>query len=429
VHQVTPDPDLDVDVAAPDPDPASGPADGLEPVEEAPELPLLATPSGGVPPVQVGGPAWTETLRLLAAGHGPVAVDAERASGYRYGQRAYLVQLNRRGAGNVLIDPLALPDLSDLSGLLSHEEWIIHAASQDLPCLAELGLLPGRVFDTELAGRILGLDRVSLGAMVERYLGMRLAKEHSAADWSTRPLPPAWLNYATLDVDVLVDLRDALAQALLSAGKLEWALQEFEHGRTLPPAPPRQEPWRRLSGIHSLKGRRALAEARGLWLARDAMARQRDVAPGRVLPDRAIINAVSSAPTNEAALLTLPVFSGPRMRKQSQHWWSAIERARALGEDELPPIHAPAGDGPPTTVARWADKDPAAARRITAARVALAAIAAEQEIQVEVLLEPAVLRRICWTPPSGELAEAMLGLGARAWQVQLTAADLSAALV
>ena len=122
--------------------------------------------------------ALVDAARAIAAGEGPVALDAERASGYRYGQRAYLVQLRREGSGTWLIDPIACPDLSPVNDAIGNAEWILHAATQDLACLAEVGLRPQQLFDTELAGRLLGLPRVGLAAVVEHYLGLSLAKEH-----------------------------------------------------------------------------------------------------------------------------------------------------------------------------------------------------------------------------------------------------------
>lgn len=103
---------------------------------------------------------WQAARDDLAAGEGPLAVDAERASGFRYSQRAYLVQLYRRGSANYLVDPIAVSDLSELTREFAHLEWIIHAAHQDLPCLREVGVNPTRLFDTELVGRLVGLERV-----------------------------------------------------------------------------------------------------------------------------------------------------------------------------------------------------------------------------------------------------------------------------
>ena len=247
-----------------------------------------------------GLPRVTETqedldrvVRDLMAGTGPIAVDTERASGYRYGQRAYLIQIRREGSGSSLIDPHAVPGVPGLAEALRGPEWILHAASQDLPCLAELDLAPTTLFDTELAGRLLGMPRVGLGPMVEDVLGMTLAKGHGAADWSRRPLPEDWLEYAALDVEVLIELRTELRARLEAAGKLEWAEQEFAAVRDAPPPPPRVDPWRRTSGIHKLRSRRALAIVEHLWVARDRIAQETDTAPGRLLPDSSIVAAAA----------------------------------------------------------------------------------------------------------------------------------------
>src|SRR6185312_6415097 len=219
-------------------------------------------PRDGLPPVVATDAALAEVTGRLAEGTGPVAVDAERASGYRYGQRAYLVQLRRAGAGTVLIDPIACPDLSGVDAALEDAEAVLHAASQDLPCLAEIGFRPRRLFDTELAGRLLGYPRVALGTLVEEVLGFHLEKGHSAADWSVRPLREELLRYAALDVEVLTDLRDALAGELEDQGKAEWARQEFEAVLAARPAAARADPWRRTSGIHRVQSRRGLAVVR-----------------------------------------------------------------------------------------------------------------------------------------------------------------------
>ncbi|MEV6491560.1 ribonuclease D, partial [Actinoplanes sp. NPDC051633] len=189
-------------------------------------VPLTAPRDGTPRPVETTD-ELAEVVARMAAGAGPVAVDAERASGYRYTQRAYLVQLRRQGAGTVLIDPMPLDDLRTLDAALADTEWVLHAASQDLACLAELGMRPRRLFDTELAARLAGFERVGLAALTEQLLGYTLEKHHSAADWSTRPLPESWLTYAALDVEMLTDLRDHLAAELERQGKAAWAAEEF----------------------------------------------------------------------------------------------------------------------------------------------------------------------------------------------------------
>ncbi|OEV11866.1 3'-5' exonuclease [Streptomyces nanshensis] len=366
----------------------------------------------------------------FAAGTGPVAVDAERASGYRYGQRAYLVQLRREGAGSALVDPVGCPDLSGLGSVLADAEWVLHAATQDLPCLREIGMVPSRLFDTELAGRLAGYARVGLGAMVENLLGFSLEKGHSAVDWSTRPLPEPWLHYAALDVELLIDLRDALEEELERQGKLAWARQEFEAIATAPPAPPRKDPWRRTSGMHKVRRRRQMAVVRELWTARDRIAQKRDVSPGKVLSDAAIVEAALALPSDTRALAALPGFGHRMGRKQLDQWQSAVDRAKSLAESALPQ-QSQATNGPPPPRS-WADKDPAAAARLAAARAAVTARAEELTMPQENLLTPDTVRRLCWQPPAvrteAEVVSALRALGAREWQIEQTAPLLIEAL-
>ncbi|MFJ5898540.1 ribonuclease D [Streptomyces sp. NPDC093064] len=382
-------------------------------------IPLLE-PREGIPPVIADADALAVVTAAFAAGSGPVAVDAERASGYRYGQRAYLVQLRREGAGTALIDPVACPDLSGLGGALSGVEWVLHAATQDLPCLREIGMLPTSLFDTELAGRLAGFPRVGLGAMVEGVLGFVLEKGHSAVDWSNRPLPEPWLRYAALDVELLVDLRDALEKELDRQGKLEWALQEFDAIASAPPAEPRKDPWRRTSGMHKVRRRRQLAVVRELWQTRDRIAQRRDVSPGKVLSDAAIVEAALALPANVHALAALNGFGHRTGRRQLEQWQIAVERAKDLPESALPQ-QGQQVTGPPPPRA-WADKDPVAAARLAAAKTEVSALAERLNMPQENLVSPDTVRRLCWEPPKGADAEsvgaALAGYGARPWQVE-----------
>ena len=370
--------------------------------------------------------AWAD--RFATPG-GPVAIDAERASGFRYGSRAYLVQMRRADLGTVLLDPIALGDLENLDAPLAGSEWVLHAASQDLPCLAEAGIRPRSLFDTELAGRLAGLPRVGLAPLVEHMLGLGLAKGHGAADWSTRPLPESWLNYAALDVEVLLELRDAMEALLAEQGKLEFARQEFAAIVAADPAPPRVDPWRRTSGIHGVHDARGLAIVRELWQVRDDLARRRNLAPHRVLPDPALIAAAGQRPVTLDALLELPVFSGRIQRRQAPTWFAAISRALSLPRNDLPATSPPLSGPPPAP--RWAGKDPVAAARLTDARARLGEISEQWSIPVENLVSPDLVRRVLWEPPAAEeaaVAEALRVGGARPWQTELTTGLLTAAI-
>ncbi len=330
----TPNPDLE----GPDPPEAR---------TDAAAIPLLA-PADGVPDLAVTTDEILAAAELLAGGHGPFAIDAERASGFRYSNRAYLVQIRREGAGTVLIDPVNHGEdptmvMAPVADVLDTDEWVLHAADQDLPCLAELGMRPPKLYDTELAGRLAGFTRVNLATMVSELLGLQLMKGHGAADWSKRPLPDEWLNYAALDVEVLLELRDAVAAVLDDQGKTDWVMQEFEHLRTYEAAPTRRDRWRRTSGIHKVRNPQALAAVRELWTTRDHIARRRDIAPGRILPDTAIINAATADPDSIEKLTALPVFGGARQRRSAQVWLDALDRARHTTDlpDSAEPMNGP----------------------------------------------------------------------------------------
>ncbi|WP_326657130.1 ribonuclease D [Streptomyces sp. NBC_00385] len=403
---------------------------GAPPDDVAPAPIPLLEPREGIPPVVASDDALAGVIAAFAAGSGPVAVDAERASGYRYGQRAYLVQLRRDGAGSALVDPVGCPDLSGLGEALRGTEWILHAATQDLPCLREIGMTPTGLFDTELAGRLAGFPRVGLGAMVESVLGYSLEKGHSAVDWSTRPLPDPWLRYAALDVELLIDLRNALEEELDHQGKLEWAQEEFSAIAAAPPAPPRQDPWRRTSGMHKVRRRRQMAVVRELWTMRDQIAQRRDISPGKVLGDAAIVEAALTLPPNAHALTALTGFGHRMGRRQLEQWQAAVDRAKELPDAELPQPGQPLAGPPPPRA--WADKDPAAAARLSAARTAVSELAERLNMPQENLITPDTVRRVCWEPPKkltpDTVENALAGYGARRWQIEQVAPILLRAL-
>jgi len=391
-----------------------------EPIDEVP----LLTLRDGLPSVVDTPAALAETVAALRDGTGPIAIDAERASGYRYSARAYLIQLRRAGSGTHLIDPTAFDDLAAVNDALGDAEWILHAATQDLVCLREAGLIPQNLFDTEHAARLLGYPRVGLATLVESILGLHMRKEHSAADWSQRPLPESWLEYAALDVEVLIELREHLARELDDTGKAEWARQEFTHLLGFEPAV-RAEPWRRTSGIHKLRQPRHLAAVRELWMARDEIAREQDITPGRIIPDKAIAAAAHAMPRGRAALLATEGFAGRGARRFIDRWVDAIDVARRLADDELPAV-TQRSDGPPQARS-WPDRDPEAAARLSAAKETFAALSESVNVPLENLLTPDLMRRVLWRPPTvdaDDLPEAVASmlhdLGARPWQIELT---------
>lgn len=400
-------------------------------------IPLLV-PAQGLPPVVDTQGAFEDALIKLATGTGPFALDAERASGYKFSSRAYLIQIARDGGGLHLIDPIPFgPNhllFSRLNDLLASDEVILHASTQDLPCLRELGINPVRLFDTELGGRLAGLPRVGLGPLLESLLGVLLAKEHSAVDWSTRPLPTDWLNYAALDVELLVELRDEIDALLDAAGKSQWAEEEFAAILKAPPSPPRIDPWRRTSGMHHIKKRRQLAVVKELWESRFTLARELDISPSRLLSDAAI-SAIALSIKDESKLerkkdlekILRPIGLRARWLEHHERWIACVVTAQNLAEELLPPVRGESDALPPIKV--WKEKYPLRYAALTHAKHTLLLCAEELSLPLENLISPEFVRRICWSNPRESVAISLVELGARRWQIEIVAPILEAALL
>ena len=381
------------------------------------ELPLLETPANGIPDVVDTPEDLSSTIAGLAAAEGPIAIDAERASGIRYGQRAFLVQLRREGAGTFLLDSETLGDLSDLNPALGSDEWVIHSVTQDLPCLQERGMRPAALFDTELAARLLGWEKFGLAAVAERTLGVRLAKEHSAADWSTRPLPKEWLNYAALDVEVLLPIRDILHQQLLDSDRWEYAQQEFRHLLDFTPKH-FDEPWRRTHGLSKIKSRRDIARVRELWQARDSMAREADLAPTKVLRDRDLVALAQSGVKSSDDILA----QWRRLsRAEAARLFRAYRKASRLGAEELPGRFERGRT-------KRSEFNPAELKeRVAALKAAMSELSEELTIPHDVLLQPAIVKALA--AESGvDVEDYLAEAGARPWQIELSAPVLKKTL-
>lgn len=397
------------------------------PAPEAPELPLLQAPRAKVHLI-TNQNLLGQVVEAIASTRGAIAIDAERASGFKYSQRAYLVQIRASNTDIFLIDPAASPEVvpskefAELASLMKDREWILHAATQDLPCLNEIGLYPGAIFDTELAGRLSGQPRVGLGALTESLLHFRLAKEHSAADWSTRPFPDSWLNYAALDVDVLHELATEVETLLSEQGKLDWAKQEFDALMSFQPKPQKLDRWRGITGLHKVQDRSSLEIARQLWLAREALAQKMDVAPGRLIPDSSILVAATEKPKTRPELAAMKSFSGRASRSYLDTWWDAINSANKA--TDLPALKPEKSDALPNH-RNWINKFPEADRRLKHAKASLIELSQQKLIPLENLLTPELLRQVSFAPPqqlsSITLSEKLGQLGARPWQVELTA--------
>jgi len=370
-------------------------------------------------------------LASLNESNSPIALDAERASGFRYGQRAYLLQIAIKDKCIFLIDPVADYEESvwlEFLQSVSSKPWIIHAASQDLPCLTEMNLKPTQILDTELAARLLGLPRVALGTLTEHYLKLKLAKEHSAVDWSERPLPENWLNYAALDVDVLFDLWEEIQKDLKFNQKASISEAEFNFLLVPTSKPPKIDKWRSMTGLHEVKDERALTIAKYLWEAREALAIEKDIAPGRLVPDASLVAAVKGAPKSRSELASLKTFAGRASRTFIDTWWKAIEdgsHTKNLVELRPKPTGIP-------NHRNWLQKFPEAHARLIASKELIAKLSEEQKIPQENILNPDTLRQICFEPPvplnPENLTAALASRLVRQWQIELVLEELLIAL-
>lgn len=404
----------------------------------------MHVPEGGTPPVITDLDGLRNCIAALSEGTGPIAIDAERASGFRYSSRAYLIQIFRRNGGLHLIDPIAVANtavINELNDVISHSEIVIHASTQDLACLREFGIKPLLLFDTELGARIAGCARVGLGALCESLLGITLAKEHSAVDWSIRPLQQEWLDYAALDVAVLLDLRDKVYELLEQQGKLQWAQQDFDSILKAAPNPPRKDPWRRTSGMHEIKSRYQMAIIRELWIERDKIAAEIDLAPGRLLSDAVIIALAKSQVKSFADIMKLSEAKS-RIRNDLQRsyvetWLKVFHHASSMPESEWPQLRSKSDALPPVKI--WKVKFPLAYAHVSHAKRRLQMIADECSIPLENLISPELVRKISFDGGSEKFydissslvkkVETQLRLnGAREWQIEKCAESLALSL-
>ena len=359
----------------------------------------------------------------------PYAIDAERASGFKYSQRAYLLQISSATSDIYLIDPTSIKDLTPLRQLLNNKSWILHAATQDLPCLFELELKPGEIFDTELAARLLSLPHVGLGGLLEDELQITLDKEHSAADWSKRPLPQDWLVYAALDVEFLHQLRKSLTQKLIDNNKLNLAQQEFKALCSWQSPGLRNDPWRKTSGMHEVRGGQDSAIVRQIWLKRDEIAQQRDIAAGRVLNDAGIVEIAAKKPKTVQELKDLASIKYRPAKNDAEIWFEQLQIALQMGPDQWPVKQKGAESYPAPK--SWLEKRPEAYHRLQFVKAQLHKLSEELLIPVEHLCSPDLVKKWCWDKPTDQLEtinDWLISQGARDWQAQNLAPVLLSSL-
>ena len=267
------------------------------------------------------------------------AADTEAAGYHRYHDSICLLQISTREQ-TYLVDTLSVQDLTTLAPVFAarEHEVILHDADYDLRLLArDHDMRIGGLFDTKLAAQLLGEPAFGLGALVEKYVGLRLDKKHQRADWAQRPLPPEMLSYAAEDTKYLPELRDRLKAALEEAGRLHWAAEEFElreHTRW-EVATDSDEGYLRIKNTRDLTPRQ-MAALREVYEWREGVAESRDVATFRVVGNDVLIAVARALPRGAAELRQTKGVPGSIADRYGTELLEAVGRALALPDSELP---------------------------------------------------------------------------------------------
>jgi ribonuclease D len=262
-----------------------------------------------------------------------VAVDTEADSLHAYPEKVCLIQVSTV-AGDDLIDPLAGVSLDPFLDALSGHRLLMHGADYDLRLLRKHHeFVPSAIFDTMLAGRLLGLRQFSLSYLVEKYLGVKLEKGAQKANWALRPLTERMERYARNDTHYLKPLADALEAELQTKGRLPWhqescaqLIEESSRERIAN----MDSVWR-LKGSHLL-GRPGLAVLRELWQWRETEAVKANKPPYFVLSHESLVEIAAAAATSRPIESFLPRHISERRR-------SALLKAITAGMGAAPDEH------------------------------------------------------------------------------------------
>jgi ribonuclease D len=339
-----------------------------------------------------------------------IGADTEAAGYHRYFDRLSLVQLSSR-TRNYLIDPQAVPDLSPLAELFDAEgiEKVFHDADYDVRILdRDAGLAITSLFDTQVAAAFLGERSLGLGSIAEKYLGLKLPKEHQRADWGERPLTQGMKEYAATDTAHLPELRDRLRAGLVEKGRLHWAEEEFRRREGTRWAEPddAREAWMRTKGARDLPAR-GLAVLRELHAWREGVARELDRATFRVLGNQALIEMSLNPPRAFPALKGVTGLSEGMAQRRGREILAAVERGMEVPEAELP--RWPRSP-------RW-ERDPELEGRVEALKNARNREAEKLDLDPGFIMSRAQLEEVARARPRTPEALAAVN-GVRRWQLE-----------
>ena len=362
-----------------------------------------------------------------------VAVDTEAASFHRYHDRIFLIQLSSPSRTEI-IDPLAVADLSPVGRLLADPkvEKIFHDADYDLRILdRDYGFRARRLFDTRIAAQLAGEPAVGLAALLEKYAGVKLAKEHQKADWSRRPLPPAMLDYAAADTAHLPALRERLRARLTELGRLAWAEEEFTRLEDLrwtragasdggggEGGPGDPDAFLRVKRAKALAPRQ-LAALRELYRWREAQGAELDRATFRIIGNDALLAVAQALPRAPAELSGIAALPASLAARHGPALLDGVRRALALPESDLPRVER----------APRQARDPGLDARVERLKAARNRAAAELGLDPGVLCGRSTLEAVARAQPPPNERAGLSRIGElRRWQIEAFGDALLAAL-
>ncbi len=351
-----------------------------------------------------------------------IAADTEAASFHRYRDRIFLIQLSSPSR-TAIIDPLAIADLTPVGELLADAavEKVFHDADYDLRILdRDYGFRARRLFDTRIAAQLAGEPAVGLAALLEKYVGVKLAKEHQKADWSRRPLPPAMLAYAAADTQHLPALRETLRAHLTELGRLPWAEEECRRLEELrwTGAPDGADGFLRVKGAKALEPRH-LAALRELYRWRENFAADKDQATFRIIGNDALLAVARALPRTPDELGRVAQLPRSLAARHGAALLEGVRRALALSEADLPRIERTVR--PP--------RDPSVDARVERLKTARNRVAKELGLDPGVLCGRSTLEAVARALPLPNDRAGLAQIGElRRWQIEALGDALLAAL-
>ena len=281
---------------------------------------------------------WNRIAPALAR-EPQLAIDTEANSMYAYRGRICLIQICAANR-SLLVDPLAVADLSALGDILANPAVvkILHGSDYDLRCFyREYGFPVAGLFDTETAARFLGMVAPNLAAVLRTFLEVDIPKSRrwQKSNWGLRPLSAPALEYAAADVQHLIPLAQELRRRLTAVDRLAWVEEEcirWEMAGCADLPEPAEPPFLRVKGVDRLEPAE-LAVFKELFDFREEEARRLDWPAYRVMRNETMLR-LARAP--EEPLDGVADLSPQLLRRAGGALRDVLRRGR-----QAPPLHRP----------------------------------------------------------------------------------------